>query len=122
MGRGEGRASARTALVGNPSDGYGGAMLAAALPAFSARATATGGGGGTITPGSSLIAAAVARFARDLDPAAANADIAWETTIPRSVGLGGSSALVIAVARALCALHGVTLEGMPLASFAYTVE
>lgn len=118
----EGRACARTALVGNPADGYGGAMLAMELPALGARAIATGAGGGAITPESELIAATVARFARELEPEAASTDVAWETAIPRSVGLGGSSALVIAVARALCTVHGVALEPMALASFAHAVE
>lgn len=118
----EGHACARTALVGNPADGYGGAMLALELPALRARATVTGVGGGAITPESELIAATVARFARELEPEAARDDVTWETVIPRSVGLGGSSALVIAVGRALCAVHDVALEPLALASFAHAVE
>ncbi len=51
-----------------------------------------------------------ARFARELarGPRAATA-VTWRTSIPRGVGLGGSSAIVIATLRALCELHGVAL-------------
>src|SRR5882672_9551009 len=98
----EGRASARAALAGNPSDGYGGAVLAVELPALVARASASPGPG-TIGPPSDLVAATVARFG-------APADVRWSTDIPLTVGLGGSSAIVIAVTRALCELHGVALE------------
>jgi glucuronokinase len=97
-------------------------MLAVELPELSARGSVTASGEGRVTPESGLIRAVVARFARQFAPAAASADVAWETTIPRSVGLGGSSALVIAVTRALCALCGVSLELMALADFAHAVE
>lgn len=48
--------------------------------------------------------------------------IAWETTIPQGVGLGGSSAIVIAVTRALCQLHELTVPPAELAEFALAVE
>lgn len=44
------------------------------------------------------------------------------TTIPRSVGLGGSSAIVIAVLRALCAAHRVELGPVATAELALSIE
>jgi glucuronokinase len=117
----EGQASARAALAGNPSDGYGGAVLAVALPALVARAVAVPGRG-WVEPASALVSAAVARFARLLVPGAQDTDVSWSTTIPLTVGLGGSSAIVIATARALSALTGIALEPAALAAFALAVE
>jgi glucuronokinase len=117
----EGRACARAALAGNPSDGYGGAVLAVELPALVARVVAVRGSG-RIDPASDLVGATVARFARVLAPGSEAADVAWSTTIPLTVGLGGSSAIVIATLRALSALTGITLEPAALAAFALAVE
>jgi glucuronokinase len=117
----EGRASARTALVGNPSDGYGGAVLAVEVPAFAAVASARAGDG-AVEPASELVAAAVARFARRLAPEASSADVRWSTSIPRSVGLGGSSAVVIATVRALCSLYDIAIEPAALSELALAVE
>jgi glucuronokinase len=117
----EGRATARTALAGNPSDGYRGAVLAVEVPAFAAVASARAGDG-TVEPASELVAATVARFARRLAPEASSAGVRWGTTIPRSVGLGGSSAVVIATVRALCSLHDVAIEPAALSEFALAVE
>jgi glucuronokinase len=124
----EGLAPARAALAGNPSDGYGGAVLALALPEYRARARVEPAEEMTITPPSELVAAAVSRFARvhaGSVPAAAEAEavaVDWETSIPRGVGLGGSSAIVIATLRALCALHDVTIPEGELAEVALAVE
>jgi glucuronokinase len=49
-------------------------------------------------------------------------EIEWRTSIPEGVGLGGSSAIAIAVTRALCALRGVNLEPDAMAAFALAVE
>ncbi len=113
----EGQAPARAALAGNPSDGYGGAVLAVALPSFTARASAVSAPAVAITPESELVAAAVRRIAGERTVA-----VRWETSIPRGVGLGGSSAIVIAVLRALCALHEVALAPAELAELALAVE
>lgn len=98
-------------------------MLAVELHGLVARAEASPGSG-SVEPASELVAATVSRFARLLKPeaTAAAADIRWETAIPRSVGLGGSSAIVIATTRALCAAFGVELERSALAEFALAVE
>jgi glucuronokinase len=98
---GRGVAHARAALAGNPSDGYGGAVLAIALRGFSAQATARPGSGPRVDPPLELVEATLRRFARELCAEAQNSTIGWSTSIPRSVGLGGSSAIVIATLRAL---------------------
>ena len=118
-----GSAPARAALAGNPSDGYGGAVLALALPAFEAGAVARSAPRLAIEPPSELVQATVLRFARHCRrPEARSTRIAWTTSIPRGVGLGGSSAIVVATLRALCRLHEVTLPPDELATLALAVE
>jgi len=119
---GRGAASARAALAGNPSDGYGGAVIAVTLDGFRARATARAASGPSARPDSELVAATVRRFARDHCPEPVARTVEWETSVPRGVGLGGSSAIVIATLRALCELHGVSLERGDLAALALAVE
>ncbi|HEY2258340.1 MAG TPA: hypothetical protein VGH45_01430 [Solirubrobacteraceae bacterium] len=119
---GRGAASARAALAGNPSDGYGGAVLAVTLPQHRARASAKRGRQLAITPPSQLVRAATLRFARQHAPEAVTSAVEWTTSVPRSVGLGGSSAIVIAVLRALSELHEVTLTKPELAELALAVE
>lgn len=120
--RAHGAALARAALAGNPSDGYGGAVLAVTLPAWSARADAIPATELCIEPANALVEATVRRFARELEPAALRTAVRWTTSIPQRVGLGSSSALVIAVLRALCELHGVKLVPADLADVALAVE
>jgi glucuronokinase len=115
-------AFARAALAGNPSDAYGGATLAVVVREFLAEADARPAARASVAPESDLVQATVRRFERELAPAAPPAEIRWRTSVPRSVGLGGSSALVIATARALCGLHRVALGPDELASFALAVE
>jgi galactokinase/mevalonate kinase-like predicted kinase len=119
-----GTAMARAALAGNPSDGYGGATLAVTLPAqrAEARASLARTGEPAVDPPSQLVAATVSRFACELAPGASGASVQWTTSIPRAVGLGGSSAIVIATLRALSSLHAVRLEPAELASVALAVE
>jgi glucuronokinase len=111
-----GRAFARAALAGNPSDGYAGAVLAVCVPRLAARAHATPAGEPRSDPRSALVDATIARFAHG--PCA----VRWETTVPREVGLGGSSAIVTATVRALCVLHGRALEPDELAEMVLAVE
>ena len=120
LGRGE--AAARAALAGNPSDGYGGAVLAVVLPGHGAKAHAGPGSGIQVSPESELVRATTQRFARELAPGAGGAAVRWSTSIPRGVGLGGSSAIVIATLRALCELHRVKLGRAELAELALAVE
>ena len=115
-------APARAALAGNPSDGYRGAVLAVTLPDWRAQAEAELHPSGRVEPANALVQATVDRFARELEPAAAETAVTWTTSIPQRVGLGSSSALVIAVTRALSALHEIDLEPARLAEFALAVE
>lgn len=114
---------ARAALAGNPSDGHGGAVVATVVPAVAAHVTVTasdrfviGGAGlefdslddlderlrsdgaGTVQP---LVPATLAALHRFLGATMQPVEIDVSTTIPRSVGLAGSSAIVIATLRAL---------------------
>ena len=109
-------AFARAALAGNPSDGYGGAVLAVCVPGLAAHAEAQPAARTRSDPPSALVDAAVARYGRG--PCA----VRWSTTVPREVGLGGSSAIVTAVVRALCALHGDVLAPAELAELVLAVE
>jgi galactokinase/mevalonate kinase-like predicted kinase len=111
-----GRALARAALAGNPSDGFGGAVLAVCVPELAAVAEARPAAQARSEPPSTLVDAAIARFGRE--PCAVH----WATEVPREVGLGGSSAIVTATVRALCALHGNALAPDALAEMALAVE
>jgi glucuronokinase len=119
-GIGLGVARARAALAGNPSDGYGGAVLAVTLPQWCARAEALPAPELGVEPASALVEAAVRRFAREFESPHTN--VRWSTTIPQRVGLGSSSALVIAVIAALSELHKVELGPDELAHLALAVE
>jgi glucuronokinase len=119
---GHGAASARAALAGNPSDGYGGAVLAVTLDRFEARTQALRASALDVSPASELVEATVRRFARDHTAAALATALQWETTVPRGVGLGGSSAIVIATLRSLCDLYGVALQRTELALLALSIE
>jgi glucuronokinase len=111
-----GRAFARAALAGNPSDGYGGAVLAVCVPELAAHAEAGAAARGRSDPPSALVEAAVARFGGGA------CAVRWTTTVPREVGLAGSSAIVTATVRALCALHGRELAPAELAELVLAVE
>src|SRR5438270_8896873 len=104
----EGSAAARAALAGNPSDLYGGAVLALTLPSFAAEVAAAPADRLVVDPPNPLVEAAATRLG-------ASAKIAWRTTIPRSVGLGGSSALVVATLRSLRAMVPAELAELALA-------
>lgn len=118
-----GVALARAALAGNPSDGYGGAVLAVTLDGYEARATTYPSPEGEleVEPASELVAAAVRRFAR-ICPGALYSHVDWSTSIPRGVGLGGSSAIVIATLRSLAECYGVVIEERDMATMALAVE
>ena len=123
-GEASGRAFARAALVGNPSDGFGGKTLATVIREFSATVTVGDPMRGADLEGSgaALIEAAIARFERECPAADAAAAFRLETDIPRQVGLGGSSAIVIATLRALCTLNAVEFDPARLAEIALAVE
>lgn len=117
-----GEALARAALLGNPSDGFGGKTIGFAIAGMGARVTlgadepeAEAAGAGA------LIAAAIARFNR-INGESVPARGSVRTEIPREVGLGGSSAIVIATLRALCERCAIQLEPGPLARLALAIE
>ena len=144
------RVPARVGLVGNPSDGYGGAVLATPVPALAATVrvaahdTLVLDGAGERhewpsigawldevavaghTGEQRLIGAALAEVLDHLrgrlGVAAAGATIAWSTDVPRSVGLAGSSALAVAVIDAYAAHVGVTLDRRVTAALALRAE
>src|SRR5690349_12763792 len=119
---GRGSAPARAALAGNPSDGYGGRVLAVALDELRAVADVAPAGSDDLD-GDALARAALARFRRRF-PAYAHdpVRIRWRTAVPREVGLGGSSAIVLAVLRALLDAHGERLAPGELARLALAAE
>lgn len=146
-----GTAFARAALVGNPSDGYGGRTISFAFRDFSARAVVYEWPRVEIIPGPSdqvtfgsvdelvadveangyygglrLTKAAIVRFAAwcrersiALEP---SFSIRYESSIPRGVGLGGSSAIVTAVLRGLCEFYEVEIPPEELPSVALSAE
>ncbi len=86
---------ARAGLAGNPSDLYGGAVLAVPIPSLRAQVEIVDAPTTQVAgheDGLRLIEAAVARGPSPGSPFA----LRWITDIPRSVGLAGSSAIVIA--------------------------
>lgn len=109
---------ARIALAGNPSDGYGGAVVSTLLPRFSATATIERHGPGEPIP---IVSAVIERCAHEfgIDP---GIGVVVESTIPRSVGLAGSSAIAIATIRALDAEFSLGLSAHTVATIAYLVE
>jgi glucuronokinase len=111
-----GRAFARAALAGNPSDGFGGAVLAVSVRDFAAHAEALPAPAPASAPPSPLVDAAVARFGRG------HCAVRWHTDVPREVGLGGSSAIVTATVRALCGAHGHEPAPGELAEMVLAVE
>ncbi|MCW3016327.1 MAG: Glucuronokinase 1, partial [Solirubrobacterales bacterium] len=116
---------ARAALAGNPSDGYGGAVLAVCVDGLAATVQVAPAPRDIVEPDecSALVGATVRRF-RTVVGAAAGAPVAVHvaSTIPREVGLAGSSAIVLATLRALGALTGTGIAEEELAAVALDVE
>jgi len=145
-------APARAALAGNPSDGYGGAVLAVAVANYSCEAVVRESSELEIVPapqdqvrfasvaaladdvrangyygGVRLIKASIKRLhehclARGRGIADRTFAVRYRTTIPRGVGLGGSSAIVTATLRALSEFLELELTPDELARLALSVE
>jgi glucuronokinase len=126
MSPARGRALARAGLLGNPSDGYHGATLSFTFADFAAEATVEESRTPEVVPpdpdGRRLVKAAVARFAAHHRRSPTPVSVDYHSTIPRQVGLGGSSAIVTATLRALSAHHGTEIPPAELASLALAVE
>jgi glucuronokinase len=97
-------------------------VLAVTLDGLSAEAFAQPAQTLIVEPASELVAATARRFSSELEAAALATAVRWRTSVPRGVGLGGSSAIVIAVLRALCALHGTGLDPTEMAELALAIE
>ena len=108
----------RIGLLGNPSDGYGGRVIAMTYqhqawvrPAASPTVQAL-----------SLRDSAITAWEAHTGQAYTGPSLAWGTEIPRQAGLSGSSALVIATLRALSRWASCPLSGLELARLAWHVE
>jgi galactokinase/mevalonate kinase-like predicted kinase len=122
-------APARANLIGNPSDLYGGAVLGCAVERRARVAIepagglelATGGARtavvarGDLTLRGDAFDVARAALAAQPRPLALRARIAYETEIPFGSGLAGSTALLVALLRALAAWRGETTSPYELA-------
>ena len=119
--------AARAALAGNPSDGYGGAVVAIPIPDLTAMAALEESDSGAFVHRSSdpdleaVVDATVAAY-DDMFGGVPAVELSLSTNIPRSVGLAGSSALVIATLRALRAFDSERWEPIALATAALSVE
>jgi glucuronokinase len=148
----EAEAFARAGLVGNPSDGYFGKTLSIIVRNFSARVTLIASNKMEIIPspqdslefdsirhlvadikqngyygGDRLMKAAIMRFVEYCGEAGhtlhdKNFSIRYRTTIPRRVGLAGSSALITASLRCLMGFYEVDIPKPVLASLIWGVE
>lgn len=83
-------APGRCGIVGNPSDIYGGYVVSCSVPAR-ARCVLEPSGDGPALEDPKLWLAATSRF-----PLQGGARVVWESTVPRSSGLAGSTALLAA--------------------------
>lgn len=117
--------SARAALAGNPSDGYGGAVVAVPVHDLKAMASVTEAETFSIRASDEslqrLLMATADGFA-EAHGALPEVTLSASTSIPRSVGLAGSSALVIASLRAFAAWTGHRWDPIELAELALAVE
>jgi len=118
-------AHARVGLLGNPSDGYGGRVIAMSIPSLQAQVTLRTPGATTTKrkPTSELLTATITAL-RDRYPhlVAEPAELAFTTTIPRQVGLSGSTAIITAALRALAVRAGHEWDSVELAKTALEVE
>jgi glucuronokinase len=120
------RAYARAALVGNPSDGYGGRTIAYTFRDLFADVTVKPSDKLVIDAErgeGALLRAAYGRFAShcfETGASPAPCALSVRSSIPPTVGLAGSSAIVVAALRALCAFNQVTIatEDMPTVALA----
>jgi glucuronokinase len=121
---------ARVGLAGHPSDAFAGAVLAAPVPELAATVAVVPSNdlvvgdrrfddlASLLAAGhegeSMLLTAAIAQLASWMReggsvPPREGFSMTWRTTIPRSVGLAGSSALVIGALRSLASLWDVAI-------------
>ena len=146
------RAFARAGLIGNPSDGYGGKTISVIVRNYWAQITLYEWERIEIVPsrnddsifrsihelahdvklhgyygGIRLVKAAIKGFVdyctdRNLILHDRNFSIRYETTIPRQVGMAGSSAIVVATLRALMEFYAITIPQTVLPSLVLSIE
>jgi glucuronokinase len=146
------RAYARAGLVGNPSDGYNGRTISIIVRNFAAEVVIYEWPELEIVPtrqdqcrfdsvsdllrdvrlngyygGLRLVKAAIKRFAdycetNGITLPDQNFSIRYDSTIPRQVGLAGSSAIITATIRGLCAFYGVEIPKEILPALVLSVE
>lgn len=121
-----GMAHPRAALVGNPSDGYFGKTIAFTFDNFSAHASVAESPAPSMPEcGASLLGAALEVFAsyrlrRSVDET--RVAMTFESDIPYKLGLGGSSAIVIACLRALADHFEIEVAPEVMAELALVAE
>lgn len=118
---------ARIGLLGNPSDLYGGSVIGFALKGFAATVKLTENDSGKATfegPASHLLSASRTLIQRRLPEGSVprGFTLSATTTIPRQVGLSGSSALVIGALRVMELAFGLQSSPFELAEEALAVE
>jgi len=116
---------ARAALAGNPSDGYGGAVVAVPVPDLAAFASAEPADRFSVRaadPELARLLSATAHGFADAVGRPTDVTLSATTTIPRSVGLGGSSALIIGALRVLAATIDHRFDTIALAELALSIE
>lgn len=116
---------ARAALAGNPSDGYGGAVVAVPIRDLAAFASVDPADSFSVRATDPdlkrLLSATADAYAASIAPLD-RGTLSATSTIPRSVGLAGSSALIIASLRVLAETTGYRFEPIELAEMALAVE
>jgi glucuronokinase len=122
------RAYPRAAIVGNPSDGYGGRTIAFTFRQLHAEVTvkpaarliieAHGGDGALLRAAAGRFAAHCVDTKRDFAPCS----IGLRSSIPAAVGLAASSAVIVATLRALCRFHDIAIEDTYLPTVALAAE
>lgn len=145
-------AYARAGLIGNPSDGFYGKTISFIIKNFKAQVVLFESPELTLEPsaedksrwasikglvrdvkshgyygGLRLIKGTIKRFsdycdANGIELAHKNFTVHYSTTIPRLVGMAGSSAIVTATMRALMAFYGVDIAKPALANLILSVE
>lgn len=123
-----GMALPRAALVGNPSDGYFGKTIAFTFENFSARVDVAKSSTLSIPKaGAALLGAAVEMFSSHCAHAGyrvgkVRVAMTFESDIPYKLGLGGSSAIVIACLRALAGHFEIEIAPEVMADLALSAE
>lgn len=128
----------RVGLLGNPSDGYGGRVIAFTFDDFAAHVTVAGASGEGAprndVAGTALLTAARTVFMNhavavgagpatlaDDDPRM-EYELSFDSDIPRQVGLAGSSAIVVAALSAQARWFGMTIDPITTAHLALWAE